>query len=665
MLLRIRSYALHHLDKVDPRTVTSLLNLDLLDAQVQPIGGNVDLAILRDPDHPAREKIPPGPLFLYQTQEEKPKRMVVELSVLLYFEASDISRTALTELERLISGGKLEITPKTRKIFDDNRSSLLSDIPHERRKAAIDVNDAMHDDIFIAMQGLRQCLECSPPIQGSLDNFAPMIFHPTISSLDSVVLAPGNPEGEHTKLTEIIQSVVGNADNLRDVCSGYHAVLGYLPLAPVYSMGAAVSLWLEKHPSDTDNVWSAVWDCANNSPGPLPKYHACTVFILHPELVPNGKLSDLWAAILDVADISGKDEAKDIKREPWLLRKDLSRHFSHHLEAHMPDGPGANISNFAWWLAEKLASLLPDDPKSIQYYRKEWVERSAEVSVSTWFSACPRVGYSYLRYATNSLTAPWGTGLIALMGTKLEQLDPVGQSKDVQEKFNNTLISHLLASIPFAVDAPASPTFSMECAIGETALKWGRYRPENQASMLTQLVNGNRKLSTVESLCNALREMANSPLGDQAMIAMVLKAKAYTAPDLPKPAWEVLSDNDWRKRILGEMIVEVQGNLIEAFNILQPIAQDKWFTLFPHYVADLCEQTGDADRRKILFRYVIHASLASDTVSAVRRLLHGPNRANYIGLVKEYREIIDTLWPYYPPWGQGRMRAMLANLHVT
>jgi len=145
----------------------------------------------------------------------------------------------------------------------------------------------------------------------------------------------------------------------------------------------------------------------------------------------------------------------------------------------------------------------------------------------------------------------------------------------------------------------------------------------------------------------------------------LVAATVYTDPAVVAGVWEVLSDGEWRQRVLGVVEERVLGLLFEAFSILQVANKDKWFTLLPHYIAELCEKTDNDERRRHLFLYVVLTSLASDTVSAVRRLLRGSQKAKFVEMVREYRERVESMWAQYPPWVQGRLRGLLANLHVV
>lgn len=663
MQVRMRNYALHHHGHIGARTLVALQDLDLFEDPVEDrLGASIDLEVLCNPEHPRRMRLPPGPLLLYLTQGEKPKRMVVEVPVLLFSELPDVRKAAFAYLERMVADGSLPVTPKTRDVLEKSRAGVLSETSHDWRPAAIALSDAFCDDVQVALEGARQSLHCEPIIQDSLNTYVPRVIQPAVSSLDSLAPEVRNPEAEHPRLLEIIAAIVREAGSLGDACARYHARLGHLPLAPPYAMSEVVARWTAEHPAA--EAWTEVWGWARGAAGPIPRYHACTVFVLRPELIPDGKLPDLWQELVGVVHESGKKGADSVEHEPWALRRDLARHFAYHLEAHLPDNDGANIASFAWWFAERVASLFPDEPASAQFYRKNWVEPAADKSVHMWLAASPHIGRSFLRYVTATVSSPWATALLTLMGSTMERLVPQDQSAETQARFHEALVSCLIGALPVTVESPPDPTYAQECALGETALKWAAHQPEDQRKALEQLVATSRTLGSAAGLCKALREMAGKSLADQVAVALALKARAYTEPTLAPAVWEVVSDAEWRQSVLGTVEDRVLGLVIEALALIQADAREKWFSLFPHYIAELCEKTDNDERRRQLFLYVLHTSLASDTVSAVRRLLRGTQKGKFLELVKEYRERAESMWALYPPWVAGKVRALLASLRV-
>lgn len=663
MQISILDNAMHYVDRVGLRTMVALEDLGLYENQaVDRFGSDMDLDVLLEPAHPRRLPLPSGPLLLYKESDEKAQRRIVEVPTLLYSDLPAVRKAALIHLELMINDGTLAVTPKTREVFDNVRSKLASDTPHEWRSAAIAAVDAFDDDILVALQGVNQSLQYNPVLQDSLNNYGSRVLYPTVSSLESIVFDVANPDAQHSRMAEVVEAAAAEAASLADACARYYARLGHLPLAPIYSLGEVVTLWMTANPSC--DAWAEVWSWAHGSRRPIPRYHACSVFIMHPELIPDGKLPDLWREILEVADDSDKEDAENVEREHWTLRRDLVRHFAYHLEACLPDNDGTNIACISWWLAEKVAALLPDKPESAQFYRKNWVAPALDRSGLIWLDTSPHIGSSFLRYVTMTISSPWAMALLALMGANLEQLAPQEQSPEIQASFHAALLKVLIESLPLAYEQPVEPTYAQESPLEVTALKWAFYQPEDQQKALEQLAATNRSLNSSEGLCEALRKLDEQALADQYVVAFILKIKAFTDPKVASGVWDVVQNTAWRQKVLGSVDEYLLGLLVEAFSLFMIDNRAKWAPLLPHYLAELCEKTENEDHRRQLFLYVVHVSLASDTMSAVRRLLKGDQKTKFLPHVEECRERVKSLWPFYPPWVQGRLRGLLSSLNA-
>ena len=145
---------------------------------------------------------------------------------------------------------------------------------------------------------------------------------------------------------------------------------------------------------------------------------------------------------------------------------------------------------------------------------------------------------------------------------------------------------------------------------------------------------------------------------------MALKVKAFRDPAIAKDIWPIVSDSEWRQKAMGKAERQVLGMLVEAFSAFLAQQQGDWAWHLPHYLAELAEQEDDEKRLHDIFLYVIHTSQSADSVSGVQRLLQGSKKAVFHPWVQEYHDQAVAMYPCYPPWVQGRMRALLASLHV-
>jgi hypothetical protein len=666
MQTRMRNYAFHHVENIRPRTIADLryLRLDENLSDVQ-IGASVDKDVLVDPENPRRLTPPTGPLLIYKSAIDQTKVVVVETPVLLLSDLCDIRKGAFGELDRLIKQGELEVTPRLSEIFERTRPSLCSDDPNEWRPAALELYDAFGNDILVALHGVRQCLTCEPMYQDGLDIFVPRLLYPRVSSLDSIELVVSNPESGHARLTEIITNIVSSASSLRDACASYIERLGFLPLARPYSMASVVELWHAKHP-DT-NVWTEIWEWVSKAKNPLIHFHSCSVFVLHPELVPEGKLPELWQLILSVIHepVSGED-GESADQAPWGVRQDLARHYVFYLESHLPDNDGASISCFAWWLATQVASIFPPEPKSAKFYWENWIKPALDRSVYLWTTAMSWIKSSSLRSVTVNDSSPWATALMTLMVGKFEQVIPKDATPEEVLKLHNALIYSMLRDLPFSTPSPENPTYAQEVPQWFVVQDWAQNLPKDQRETVDQLIAVHKRLCTTDGLLDALKTIDDKPLYDQFGVGMALKSKAYIDTSIVDAVWELLKDPEWRRHSLDGTDERVLALLTEGFCLLGLQDRDKWLLSLPHYFAEICERiTEDEQRRRFMFLFVIQASLAADTVSAVQRLVLGEKKALYAPFAKEYYDRIKSTWSIYPAWVQGRLRGMLASLNVS
>jgi len=662
MQVRMRNVALHHLDSIGPRTLRALQNLDLFQGETTPVGDELDLAVLNEPNHPSRQNISDGPLLLYLVDGDEPERIAIELPTFILSESQDVRKAVLKCLDDMLAKDPMLLTPKTSAIVKEQKEALLSENQENWRPASVAVYDAFYDDILFALNATRQCLKSMPVFEELLNFYAPKIIHPTVSSLDSISLSVSNLEKDHKSLLILLSEMIINASNLSELCSAYFVKLGFLPLAPPYGLATAVSRWLDSN-SDT-NVWQEVWAWAQAESSPLSFYHACSVFVLLPGLIPDGKLPALWKEIITIVKDPEQNNSDAPDSENWALRRDLARHYTFHFEARLPDNDGGNIGCFAWWFAEQVASIFPTEAIAAKFYREDWVKPALELSNRIWLTASAPVQYSFLRYITLTQNSPWAIALMTLMGEQLESLAPGEQGEEIQTEFNKAIVKNAIFSLPFPLTTPSDPTFVQECSFAKVMNKWAQYQGGEAQQGLQDLISNSKMIGDIDGLCNALKKLDESNLPDQLAVCLALKTKVFIDPTIAENVWEIVSDVKWRKNVLGKMEGKALDSLIESLSMLLINNKGEWFSYLPHYIAELCEKESDAERRKNLFLYVIHLSLAADNVSAVCRLTRGDQKEKYVEYVKEYRSYIESRFLDCPPWVAGKVRGLLASMYI-
>ncbi len=663
MLLRMRNYAIMSSGQVSPRTFVALQALDLADDLFEqkplPIGHDIPLDIIKYPGHALRSSTIPGPLFVYRKAMDS-KLTMIEWPVLLLSESQEIRHAAFGEMERMITDKSLDLTPKSAIIIRDQRDQFLSDDEHEWRKAAIAINDALHYDFALALQGARQSLAFEPAIQESLNAFMPRVLYPEISSVDSIVVDVGNPSSGHERLSTLVLTIAADSDTLEEACGLYMAKLGYVPIAESFSLGRVVERWISSHPEC--NAWDAVWKWAEQAFGPLPCYHACTVFVLHPEWIPIGKHAELWKKLLDVVNL-GRTNTTGESDARWSMRNQLVRHYLMLFESQFAGQNCEAITCLAWLLAEKVMGLFPDKSDSARFYQKNWMEGCSNVSSSVWISSIARTEHSFVRCMTLSVNAPWAVSLLSLLGHSFSALHFPELDENMRKQFRDAIHRNLLMSFPFAGNKDTqSTTYAPEIGFGQTVTNWLEVSGDPESNEFRQLLELQQRLLSPDGMRTALETLDARQAADQVAVGMAMKVDAYRDAALAETVWTFLSNTDWRNRAFQGMAPTMIALYIEALLAYQAAMQDQWFYELPHYFAHLCEQATDQEHQEILFIATLQFAMAADSFSAIQRLLRGKRKDIYIPLAEKRTEHIKSIWAYHPAWAQGRLRATLSAL---
>lgn len=645
------------------RTFVALRNLDLTlpDAE-QPQDSKLLLEVLQDVKHSNIVPLPDGPLLVFRSADDQ-RRVQVDLPTQLLSESLPMRQAALERLLSENEGGRLEMTAVTRRKLSACRDKLTGETPREWAPAALDAYDALQDDLLLALQGAGQCLSQSNLDTGFRENFLDRILCPTGTALESIQSLVLDPGVEPLQLQESIRKIGADSRSVGEACDQYSQRLGHLPFAPEYSLAAVLGPRREQHPEAP--LWEELWAWAHEARSPLASYHACSVFVLHPEWLPPDKLPELWRECLAVLQVADRQTEDQEEHASWALRRDLVRLLSQNLEAQFPGSDSSRTALFAWWWAERVATRLTGGAREAQLFRTNHIQPRLKDA-----SHVRQLGASVLIRSTLSRmikthSFPWATALLALLGARLPKLAPDELTPEQRDLLNRAIASCLIDTLPVAFDDPETATFALEYPLGKVAQSWREVVLPDEERSLSGLLRASRDWGTAEGLTSVLRKLPELSIVDRLAVTLALNNRAHCAPEtFSAPVLEVLSDATWRKEILSGVDESILDRLVDGFSTLQTSDPKRWATTLPHCLAELCEHEEDENRIRERVFYVLHASLLSDSVSAVRRLLHGENKSKYLKAIEEYRASIQRAWGLYPPWVQGRLRGLLACLYL-
>jgi hypothetical protein len=148
-------------------------------------------------------------------------------------------------------------------------------------------------------------------------------------------------------------------------------------------------------------------------------------------------------------------------------------------------------------------------------------------------------------------------------------------------------------------------------------------------------------------------------------LAYALRTLAYTHKELAPKVWELLqNDNRWRS-VLTNTSPEAIVLLFEAFAEFQAQAGGQWISHLPRLYAQMAETNAAAtEQAQLFFGLTLFASIHSDTVGALERLLHGPERGTFAPFASGWRSSLRSTLPRLIPWVAGRVRGVLGSLWI-
>ncbi|MFI5364656.1 MAG: hypothetical protein ACHQ4J_03450 [Candidatus Binatia bacterium] len=656
--------ALHHLGAVDARTAVILKGCGLLERDSLDDRGDQReiVAIFANSDHPKRIPVSLGPSVA--VRQDDTQRLVIPVALLVLSSERAVRETAVEHIDRMLGHDPSQLTPRTKDILRESRAALLSTESPAWRDAAVHVHDAIKDDFLCNLAGLRQSAELG--FDEGIAEYLRAVLRPTVTSLDSIDLELWNPEQQRSTIDEFIEKVVADSRDIVEAVDRYYTRLGHVPLGDNLGVGEVVRRWAVRRGA-AGEAWDTIWEWARRTPSTVPRYHACVAVVSNPNLIVPEHRAELWRAILEILHDSTSDKDGAESSEAWLVRCELARHYCHHLECRLPGAESERIAALAWWLAERVASLLAKSPGQIRAFRAETMDHESSLSSQIWHLAHPRVMPSSLRYATLYFKSIWSVSLASLLARALPALDPRSLNVEERARVDAALKRCLFGMFPPSLKSEGEDTYAFERGVHETARVWAELVPAaDPVSSVSSVAAATSQLGQLDRLEAELQRLDKSHQAEQMLVAHALAVRSHLNKAPADLLFELLADDRWRNQVFRDGDEGAVQLLFDGVRELTLQKNDKWAWDLPHRFALTCEASWDLpERRALLFAMVVLLSLGTDTVSALQRLLTPARRGDLSSDIKYWCERMQEVRTLAPPWIAARLRAVLASLDVA
>jgi hypothetical protein len=657
---RMAKAATLHLEQIDARTSIVLQIAGVLKRGAAPVNLPASvLEIVNDATHPLRVRGKLGPFILYQEATTPNQTFVLDIVTVLLSTGVTSRAAAVSHLETIAMSESATLTSKTQRLLREKRAQILDDNAAIWQPAALEVHDAVAEDLLYQLAAVEQSLEAH--FEEGLREYFSKVLRPSVYALEGLELNIVKPSEQKVDILNVVRACAERSD-LQDACDEYFRLAGFIPLADEYSLTRVVELWQARH-SSAANLWEILWDWANDTRSPLARYHVCNVFLTKPEWRSQGQERVLWQEILEIISHSSIEDDTLKWRHEWTIRKELAQHYLHFLESRSPGALGEPLACFAWWLAEKIATLVGRSAEVSSRLRNVAIIPEAASSDFVWKLSLPRIAPSVLGKATHLGASPWAlSALIRITSQTLTTLSP-GLDEQTANRFERCLAAVVMFGFPLQAAQHADMVYPFETTLSDPISAWRGYREgPTGADTANGLASMYAKLSNTAEIVPALQKIYEEDEANQMIIAFWAKSLALQGALPQKEVLKFLSDAEWRRLAFTKIIDAALDQLFLAFSLASNSNDKVWNARLSHLYALACEDIGDnAERRRILFAFTALSGLHTYSVSALQRLLTGNQRATYLELLSTLRNALSTN-RNNPAWLTARIRAVLAAI---
>jgi hypothetical protein len=638
--------------QIDARTAILLQKNDVF-RQIVPIPmSDIDPAVVSDPSHPNRVRFGEGPLLFVQEPKAQ-HRSVIKVSGLLFSSTATL-RTAAMKFLHLLGTEHNALAARSMKHLEQLLPEVSSDDRGRWQEAALTANEIVENDWLCNLAGARQ--SALARFDEGYTDYLSKVIRPSIRSIELIELKVWEPTVNRDVLTKAIEQILENSPSFLEALNAYFREFGHLPLNGSFSASGLFHAWSRRSvPGDIN--WANLWEWADKTQSPLARYHICQLLAKAPQLIPEGMHSQFWREVVQV--VHPAEQQSDPRFQSWLLVCELSRHFCHYLAYLVPGMPGERVANLAWWLSTRVSEIYVPDQAVVKQVRESLADQF-DMSSHIWRLVTPPTDPSNLCYGTMWTRSIWSVAMI-------EQIDGLSDhlaADDISKlgPIANVIKGHLISMFP--VKAVEDSTYAFDHTVLATAERWAAASSGEESELLRELVTANRKLGDREFQVKLLASIGMGNDADDVLLANALRAMAYAHTAPAELLWEKLNDDNWRESALIKTCDQALELLVDTVIAVAMIGDDKWHAYLPHFLALTAEKATNDQRRITLFSGVVLSSIATNSNSAIRRLLSGSNRNKFVSDVAEWRRQLTGAIPWGTPWAVARMRSALASLYL-
>lgn len=646
---------------VDPHAVAQLEASNSLRVRVDREALNASsLDALQDPDSKFTVNgKPKGPIFFYR-QSENNSIGVFPIRDLLMFQDQETRVAAINYLQRLGRDRDL-ISKRTLEVIKQHKRQAIAKTAKTWYAAMLAIETAMDQDWQLNLAGFRQCLlvkenDWISPYWSAC--VGPRV-HPANTLPPEAFFACTDAEWIEKRLADLVA-----LNDIPEVINGYLDSFKHLPLSDSFSLScllvkraATKSDW-----SDAINALITIAASADY----LAAFHACRTLIQVEMRLSKSQASKAARVVANFVDLSLSEEIETPVQRQRVILGQLAMHFARWIMFYGPQLSPDNTASLAWWLADRLSTVIAED-----------IESSSE----------PRVMAERL-LKRNLANLIQDTNLIGQFS---------GPSTDGSFFHLNTLVQLQGGPFLFALFTEDSEKFKQiatqfEPSVTETIAHWFNVRGvvgvashSRKDGLVFPSVEGDLSAG-VEVWMNDISENQRDSiqesqeligsLGDETFVAGLLEqfhtldvnTQTFWLARLKHAVWQNalspsqflkhFSDAGRRNQIVNSLDEERLETLLAILIQLASYGDRNFAIQLPHLMFNFLEAVNVDEQKQLVVHAVVTASVIGSAFSAVERLLElDSDKAiqDQLQLELQYTDHLETI---APPWSWSRIRPL-------
>ena len=601
---------------------------------------------------------PKAPLLILFEPDQQ-IRKAVAVTDLLGSPVSDTRSLAMAAILRTGDGAVPRLLSTTVQKLESERARLLGS--ESWQHSAIAILDALNDDWLFQLALLRQCVDNR--IDGAVARHAADVLRPSGTAIFGLA-RDFLGDGVAASFPGLVARIAESAVSAEEAIERYMVDVGSMPLGGALSAEGLLREWSKAHDGNIPRFISLL-DWAKSQQSPLATHHVCRIGAAWPETLSVEDWPVFWQQV--TSNLRGWSDASavDPTRRRWELLSTLTAHFARFNEFATPVSiDSQNTCALAMWQAERVAGVF-GNAESLSWTTGKLAEPELKRTAWIWAMARPAATRSSVRFASLNSRTLWETALLADIDRNIELLMLNSASVPQLNALAESVIAAFVTGFPPRAEVDA--LFDFGSLPRKLLAAFGKVGSAEQLSMLAGVAQLADTVLSPEDLLRAIgtKQVGEGPNSHAQFFAFRARMLAYVGELPDEAAWAVVSDRQWRKAVFVEGGPDLIEPVFDAMCELLTHNPGRWKVRFPHMLAETLEQDCEAGPdRDTVFGLLILSCVATETTSALERVLHGHAAVHLRDQVDFWRSRFLDLMPACPEWVKGRLRATLVVLHV-